>query len=163
MSVALGLTLGIGLLLIWWSFWPRPRRRAESRRPSRLRRLLAEAGHRRVGVSGVLTAMVGCGLVSFLTVLVLTTALPLALCFGAFGAVVPIALLRWQADKRQAVLREIWPDAVDHLRSAVRAGMSLPEALIRWGPPAPSLFVSRSSSSPRTTAQDRTWRRRWTG
>ena len=26
---------------------------------------------------------------------------------------------------------QLWPDAVDHLRSAIRAGLSLPEALIQ--------------------------------
>lgn len=137
MSVALGLMLGVGLLLIWWSFWPMPPRRPKGPRRGRLQQLLAEAGHRRVGISGVITAMLGCALISGLAVLVMTTAVPLALCFAAFGSAVPIVVLRWQAKKRRAVLREIWPDAVDHLRSAVRAGMSLPEALMQLGTSGP--------------------------
>ena len=36
-----------------------------------------------------------------------------------------------RARHRAAALREVWPDVVDHLRSAIRAGMSLPEALIQ--------------------------------
>lgn len=41
----------------------------------------------------------------------------------------PGAALSWQANRRQTALREIWPDAIDNLRSAVRAGLTLPEAL----------------------------------
>ncbi|GAB3188213.1 type II secretion system F family protein [Nesterenkonia suensis] len=133
MSLLWGTALGMGLLLIWWSWWPRRpvRIRGGLRRPGRLRRLLAEAGHRRVGVSGVVTAIVACALVAFLLVMLLTAAVPVALCFALFAAAVPVVVLRWQAARRRAMLREIWPDVVDHLRSAVRAGMSLPEAIMQ--------------------------------
>ncbi|WP_010525880.1 type II secretion system F family protein [Nesterenkonia sp. F] len=138
MSLLLGLALGAGLLLIWWSCWPRRRPEAARRqRLGRLDQLLAEAGHQRVGVSGAVTAMVSSAVIVFLIVLVITRAVPVALCFALFASAVPIVVLRWQARKRQAVLREIWPDAVDHLRSAVRAGMSLPEALIQLSTSGP--------------------------
>lgn len=139
MSLLLGLALGAGLLLIWWSCWPRrrPETTGRRRRLGRLEQLLAEAGHQRVGVSGAVTAMVSCAVIAFLVVLVITRAVPVALCFALFAAAVPIVVLRWQVRKRQAVLREIWPDAVDHLRSAVRAGMSLPEALIQLSTSGP--------------------------
>ena len=35
------------------------------------------------------------------------------------------------------MLRQLWPDVVDHLRSAIRAGLSLPEALIQLGEKGP--------------------------
>ena len=35
--------------------------------------------------------------------------------------------------RRQVALRELWPEAVDNLASAVRAGMSLPEGLSALG------------------------------
>lgn len=130
MSLLLGLCLGLGLLCIWWSFWPRTRRPApRSRRPGRIQKLLAEAGHPRLTVPAVLAATFFCALTAFLVVVLLTQALPVALCFSLFASGLPWAALNWQASKRRAVLRELWPDAVDHLRSAVRAGMSLPEAL----------------------------------
>lgn len=138
MSLLLGLGLGFGLLLVWWSFWPSSRRLTRTgRRPGRLRRLLAEAGHQRLGVSGVLSAMGFCAGVGFLSVLLLTQAIPVALCFGGFAAALPLLALSWQARRRRAVLRELWPDAVDHLRSAVRAGMSLPEALVQLAATGP--------------------------
>src|SRR5699024_9713041 len=46
-------------------------------------------------------------------------------------------LFRSQANRRQTVLREIWPDAIDNLRSAVRAGLTLPEALAQLGDRGP--------------------------
>jgi tight adherence protein B len=48
-----------------------------------------------------------------------------------------MAVVRWRARKRTATLRQLWPDVVDHLRSAIRAGLSLPEALIQLGEKGP--------------------------
>lgn len=41
----------------------------------------------------------------------------------------PLAYIRHRARRRRRALREVWPDAVDNITSAVRAGMALPEAL----------------------------------
>ena len=41
------------------------------------------------------------------------------------------------------LLRQLWPDVVDHLRSAIRAGLSLPEALIQLGRQGPGRASSR--------------------
>ncbi|EXF25236.1 type II secretion system protein F [Nesterenkonia sp. AN1] len=135
MSLLLGLGLGFGLLLIYASFWSRPARGSGGRRPRprRLRKLLDEAGHPKIPVTGLLTAVLVCAVAAFLVVLVLTAAIPVGLCFALFAGMVPVLALRWQAEKRRALLRNNWPDAVDHLRSAVRSGMSLPEGLIQLG------------------------------
>jgi tight adherence protein B len=52
-----------------------------------------------------------------------------SLAFGLFGYLLPHAQVRRLAGKRRADLREVWPEVVDNLASAVRAGLSLPEAL----------------------------------
>ncbi|GAA1150144.1 type II secretion system F family protein [Nesterenkonia lutea] len=139
MSLLLGLALGFGLLLIFSSFWPRRGRGTPSgvRRRPPLRRLLDEAGHPKLPATGAATAVCLCFSVAFLIVLVLTAAVPIAVCFGLFAATTPIVALRWQAGRRRAMLRDVWPDAVDHLRSAVRSGMSLPEGLIQLGRSGP--------------------------
>src|SRR5699024_12265461 len=49
--------------------------------------------------------------------------------FGALGFFVPITVLHSRARTRAREHAELWPDAVDNLASAVRAGMSLTEAL----------------------------------
>src|SRR5205807_1332890 len=46
---------------------------------------------------------------------------------GLLGLLLGVGLLL--AGKRRADLREVWPEVVDNLASAVRAGLSLPEAL----------------------------------
>ncbi|MEV4900489.1 type II secretion system F family protein [Citricoccus sp. NPDC055426] len=137
MALLLGLMLGAGLFLVWWSFWPRHTTARAPRRDSRLRQALAQADIERVGPAGLVAAMIGCGLVALLIVFILTRALPIALCFGIFGALLPWVAVRWQAKKRRTLLRDVWPDAVDHLRSAIRAGLTLPEALIQLGEKGP--------------------------
>jgi tight adherence protein B len=77
--------------------------------------------------------LLGACLLSGLLVLgvlqVVTGVLPIAACFAVMAAAAPVALVRSRARRRRAGLREIWPEAVDNLASAVRAGLSLPEAL----------------------------------
>ena len=54
---------------------------------------------------------------------------PVAVAFGAMGGYLPVAVVSGRARRRQRDFAEVWPDAVDNLASAVRAGMSLPDAL----------------------------------
>ncbi|MDT4931305.1 MAG: tight adherence protein, partial [Pseudonocardiales bacterium] len=49
--------------------------------------------------------------------------------FGVFGFFLPLVIVRRMRRRRQGTLRELWPEAIDNLASAVRAGMSLPEGL----------------------------------
>lgn len=138
MAAFWGLMLGCGLMLIWWSFWPREATTSDrTRRDSPLRQLIAQSGVQKLTPATVIGAMVACGLLSFLIIFVVTRTVPIALCFGLFGAALPSAVLRWQANKRRTLLRDVWPDAVDHLRSAIRAGLTLPESLIQLGDKGP--------------------------
>lgn len=138
MSTALGVALGVGLFLVWWSCWERPVRQ---RRPRGRRRLLDElllrAGIERVSSKGLLASCAAVGVFVLLIGFVLTGSVPIALCFALFGGFFPFSIVKWRAAKRTASLRELWPDVVDHLRSAIRAGLSLPEALIQLGDKGP--------------------------
>jgi len=138
MTAAAGLALGLGLFLIWSSCWVIPEQAAKVRRPGRIEELLKSAGISRVTPGGLVLSSVLLGLLVLLTVWVLTASLPIAGCFGLFASAVPVSAVRWQARRRNASLLELWPDAVDHLRSAIRAGMSLPEALIQLGDKGPA-------------------------
>jgi tight adherence protein B len=62
-------------------------------------------------------------------VLAVSRTVSIALAFSCFAGYGPVALLRIRKRQRQADLRALWPDIVDNLVSAVRAGMSLPEAV----------------------------------
>lgn len=137
MAAAVGLLGGIGLLLVWWSMWDDPRRARTPVHTGRLDELLKQAGIERVSVSGLVLSCVGTGLFVGLVFFILTSSLPIAGCFGLFGGWLPMALVKWRARRRSAALRELWPDVVDHLRSAIRAGLSLPEALIQLSQKGP--------------------------
>lgn len=125
----LGLVLGTGLLLIWRSGPHAPRRRAAPRPPGRRQQLLAAAGLNGINGAQLLALQVALGLLAAVVVLLTTRTVTVSLAFGLFGFVLPRAQVRRLAGKRRADLREVWPEVVDNLASAVRAGLSLPEAL----------------------------------
>lgn len=129
MGVVVGLGLGVGLLLIW-SALTRPRRAVpETRAPGRLARLLSSAGMSEVSVTGFVALCVAAGSVVLLVVQVITSTPPVAVAFAAMGGYLPVAIVTGRARRRQREFAEVWPEAIDNLASAVRAGLSLPDAL----------------------------------
>lgn len=137
MAAILGILGGAGLFLVWWSFWPQSPSQTARRRSSRLSDLLAAAGIEKVTGAGLIGSCVGLGSVAALIFFVVSRSWAIAACFGLFAAWLPVTLLRWRAKKRSTRLRQLWPDVVDHLRSAIRAGLPLPEALIQLGMKGP--------------------------
>ncbi len=137
MSAAVGLLAGLGLFLLWTACWSTPARPAGPARHSRLERLLQQAGITHVTPVSLAVSAAGLALMVALLVFALTGAPAIAVCFALFSAYLPFALLRMRARRRAAVMRELWPDVVDHLRSAIRAGLSLPEALVQLGAKGP--------------------------
>lgn len=138
MAPLLGLLGGVGLLLIWWSAWEQRPRAPRPPKVNRLDDLLRTAGIEKVSRAGLLATCLGVGGFVSLLFFASTRSWPISCCFGLFGGWLPLGVVRWRARKRTAVLRELWPDVVDHLRSAIRAGLSLPEALIQLGDKGPS-------------------------
>lgn len=136
-GVTLGLLLGAGLFLIWWSCWvPDERARVGQRRWSGLTRLEDELTQAGLGGTSVTALLVSCT-VAFVLVGLLVLALvgvpAIAAAFALMAGMAPIGLVRMRARKRRSQLRDLWPDAVDNITSAVRAGMALPEALAQLG------------------------------
>ena len=130
MGTVVGLILGAGLVCIWWSWWPRAARRAAGeRRQSKLTDLLVQAGMPAVTPTAVLTTSVVVAVVVGVAVLGLTESPTIAVAFALLSLLAPQAYIRVRARRRRVALRELWPDAVDDLASAIRAGMSLPEAV----------------------------------
>jgi tight adherence protein B len=141
MSVILGGTLGLGVLLVFSPLlWPARRSTASVRSPlAPARDALALAGLAGVPVPVVVLvclvlAMLGGALAhAVFQIPVLTV---VAALLG--GALVPM-LVTSRAARRRAANRAVWPDIVDHLVASVRAGMSLPDsvaALAELGPAA---------------------------
>lgn len=131
MGALLGLAFGAGVLMIWSAVQAPVAVRTHA--PSRLRPLLARAGLSEVRPSNFVALCVGTASFCFVMVFLASRVIPVALIFAMMGGYAPIAILKGRARKRQREFAEVWPEAVDNLASAVRAGLSLPEALAGLG------------------------------
>jgi tight adherence protein B len=133
MGAVLGFGVGVGLVLVWLGLTT-PRsvlRRAD--RVGRTRQQLDRAGLVGTSVAGFWTVCAILSCVAFVAIQVISHTATVALAFGALAGYLPVSVLAGRARRRQHELAEVWPEAVDNLASAVRAGMSLPEALTQLG------------------------------
>lgn len=131
-AIVIGLILGAGVFCIYWSFWPAGPRAPRTGRPSpadRLRDQLVQAGFDTVTPGQLLVSSMVVSVVVFLGGYSMTRVVPIAVCFAAIAGYGPLGFVGMRARKRRSQLRDLWPDAVDNIASAVRAGMALPEAL----------------------------------
>ena len=133
MGALIGLVAGIGLLLVWQSMTTVPSPRRSRSWDERTRELLAQAGIEGVSPLQLLATSVGLATVAFVLVLGTSRVVPIAAAFAAIAATVPGSLVRRRRTQRRIELREAWPEAVDNLASAVRAGLSLGEAVSALG------------------------------
>ncbi|GAA3020103.1 type II secretion system F family protein [Microbacterium dextranolyticum] len=140
MTVFWGAVLAAGVLLVaspW--LWPATGRVEAPARDGRIARLLQEAGyaHAPAGRPGTVAMLLGavCASVAWIV-----TGLPaVTLVATAAGSAAPFVWLRSRARRLRRSRRALWSDVCDLLVSAVRAGMSLPDAVTALavsGPPA---------------------------
>ena len=137
MGALVGLGLGMGLLLIWSAlFVPRT---VKPSKPGggRGRQLLARAGLGEVSVASVTVLCFAFAVVAFVVIQVVSQTVPVSLAFASMAGYAPVAVVKQRASRRQREFAEVWPDAVDNLASAVRAGLSLPDALAALGTNGP--------------------------
>jgi len=127
MGALLGLGVGLGLVLIFIGSTTKPTPRAT--RTSRLRRLIDRSGDTRLTPGNLILGCIIAGLVAFLIALAITSVPAVAFVGGVLIGLLPIGVLSRRAARRVRAVRACWPDAVDTLASAVKAGMSLPEAV----------------------------------
>ena len=137
----LGLIAGLGWLAIWWSLWEQdghdPHRGRLSDIMDRLRDDLVKVGLPTVPPAAVPALCAGLGLVVAAALWAVSSAVAPSLAIGAVVMMLPVLMLRSAARRRTTAMREVWPEAVDHLNSAIRAGLSLPEALVQLGRKGP--------------------------
>ena len=136
MGALVGLGVGVGLMLVWSAFFL-PRSTKPAGRTSRVAELLARAGVTGLSVTGFVVLCLACGTVTAAALQAVSGTPPVAVVFGLMGAWRPAAVVAGRARRRQRELAEVWPEAVDNLVSAVRAGMSLPDALAALGSRGP--------------------------
>ena len=140
MSLVLGATLGLGVLLVLAPLlWPA--RRVTSRRVGgRL-----DAARDALALAGLGTVPLPVVVLVSLTLAMLGGALAhavfqipvLTVVAALLGAAAVPMVVTARAARRRTANRALWPDVVDHLVASVRAGMSLPDsvaALAELGP-----------------------------
>lgn len=156
-GIAVGLALGAGLFCIWWACWmpaqpdagwpvaagaPQlapvvPRRwsvmaggrHSGGRLAATLRADLVQADLPALSWPLFLLASLFSGFLVGLATAALTGAPVLGGTFGVLASYLPTEIVRSRARRRALGRREVWPDVVDNIASAVRAGMALPEAV----------------------------------
>lgn len=139
MGALIGLTFGVGAVLSLAALTgqPAPLKRRVERRQSWLETLLTSAGVQGVSSAQVVALCVGSFGVAAFVMLGISGVLAVGAVFGVMASWLPIAVLRGRAARRLREHAALWPDAVDNLSSAVRAGLSLPEALTQLGERGP--------------------------
>lgn len=143
MSALLGVLLGVGLVLAASPLlWPRRTAVGPAPRPALLdeiRDRLVRAGLERVplGAFTVICAVVALACGALVQALVGVAAISVAAC--AVGFALPYLLVGSRSRAARRASRQAWPDVIDHLVSAVRSGLALPDSvssLAHAGPPA---------------------------
>lgn len=134
MTLVAGLVLGLGLLLAASPLlWPSTgeSRSAERRGPlGVLRERLDQAGLTRVQPGAFLVVSVIVGVAASALTFALLPVAPLAAAVGLVALVLPAVVVRSRASGRRRAARVVWPDVVDHLVSAVRSGLALPDSVV---------------------------------
>lgn len=133
MGAFIGLLLGLGLLLLVIGPRPSATKPRGPRWIDRRGELLRQAGVEKITALQLLALQVVAAFVALLVVLVVAHSVVVALAFALFGFLGPITWVKRLRNRRVVELRDLWPEVVDNLGSAVRAGLSLPEALGQLG------------------------------
>lgn len=131
-----GLGLGLGVLLISAPFvWPAVRPALVGWRAPVvavirvLRSQLTMAGLHRVSVGSLVLISAIIALVAGALTLVFVPVVVIVMIASVSAFILPISIVRWRARSRRAAAGALWPDIVDHLVSAVRSGLALPDSV----------------------------------
>ena len=132
MTLAVGLLLGAGVLLVLspvlWPASARPSRTA-SGPGATIAANLAQAGLPRVSVATVAVVSLVVAAAALGVTYALIPIVPIALAAALVGVALPSVVISLRASRRRRASRQVWPDVVDQLVSAVRAGQSLPDSI----------------------------------
>jgi tight adherence protein B len=134
--------LVIGATLMVVSRTPSRHPQAAVAAAARLREWLVQAGVPNLKPGHVVGLCSTLGAVMALLVISVSGSAWLGVAFGALSGYLPVLLLKARRKRRVRELQEVWPDAIDHLASGVRAGLSLPEAVATLASRGPELLRS---------------------
>lgn len=150
MSIVIGLVLGIGIVLAASPLlWP-TRKEAPALGGGRAIRLLrdrlVQAGLHRVSLLTFAAASVILALAATALVFALVPVTALCVAVGAIALALPTALVLARARVQRKSSAAVWPDVVDHLVSAVRSGLALPDSVVTLSHSGPAATRSAFGS-----------------
>lgn len=126
----LGSALGLGVVLAvspW--LWPRTAGEADPRPRPRLLDRLTQAGLDGIPPLALAAVSLLAGVLAAGFALAFAPVVAVAAAAFVAGAAAPVIAVRWRAKRRRRAQASVWPDVVDHLVSAVRSGLALPDAV----------------------------------
>lgn len=130
MTVALGLVLGIGVVLVASpGLWPAVPGDSRADAGGRMRGWLAEAGFDRVPPAAFVTVVLAAAVAAGGVALAVVPVVGVGVVAAVVVALAPVSVVSSRARRRRRQLRAAWPDLVDHLVSSVRAGQSLGDGI----------------------------------
>lgn len=134
MSIVAAGLVGLGLFFLWLAATAlAPLDPIALARTSHWHRIVSEqlrlAGYRRASVGLLIAVSALSAAIGALIVAALVGVPALAVLAGAVTLTLPWQVVRSRARAHLKERRDAWPDAVDHVASAVRAGLSIPESL----------------------------------
>ncbi|MDO5720431.1 MAG: type II secretion system F family protein [Actinomycetaceae bacterium] len=140
MTVISGLLLATGIILVWRSLTRAPALTPmRIGRPSRIRKTLVHAGldvlQRRI----FLTLSLFIPLVTFILVLTMTRTWTVAIAVTCAVFPLPWGWVKRRRIHNRAALANAWPVVVDSLLASVRAGITLPEAVLQLAVSGPEI------------------------
>ena len=133
MTILLGCACGLGLLLVLSPFLWSARSARGPRRAgllSLLRVRLAQAGMPTASVAAFIAVSCIAALLGGGIVFAVVSVAALAAAAGLVAGLFPLMVVNWRAAARRRSNRVVWPDVVDHLVSAVRSGLALPDSVV---------------------------------
>jgi tight adherence protein B len=130
-SVVVVLLFGLGAFLVFDAITSPPTAPRARRHPLRdtAGRLLAEAGAGSARPGRLVAACAGAGVLGALLTVLVVGSPAVAVVALVAGAYVPVLSLRARRRARRRAFRDAWPEAVELLAGAVRAGDTLPAAV----------------------------------
>ncbi len=140
MGALVGLMFGLEVFALWRS--PSPARTSRPRWSERIDETLLRANVESVSAAQLLVVSAVLAGFTFLLTWAISQSPPIGVAFACFSSLAPLSLMRWRARQRSAELRELWPEVTDNIASGVRAGLSLPEALMQLGVRGPEQLRS---------------------
>jgi len=136
MGALVGLFAGLGGALVGWALTDPPAEPRAGRGPgvsARAQRALGIVGRTRHELVGALAGALVCAGAVFVAITAVSQSPVLASAFAVVAACAPSAFMKSRNRRQRASVRAAWPEVVDDLTSAVRAGLALPEALVQMG------------------------------